>query len=936
MYPVSEAYLQKIQEDYNVSDWYGSIRAVNGVTYAITPAVIEEGSGSITREISTKKDLKIGTTYSAELSISLYLEHVSRYELMQAEVRLFYKLQIRDNLWEEVPLGIFTVTEPPERSQTAIKLTAYDNMSKFNGNFGATLQGSAYSMLVFACEKCGVELGTDQEYIANCPNGQVDTYNTGDVPIYTYRDLIGYLASYLCCYAFIGPDGKLYLRQYDMTPVREVSEHWRYSYTPMDYECFYSSLSAYFTVTQEYEQVVLGGPGLDYDLETHPFLQFNADDVRRACLTNIITSLAQVSYTPFTAKLPCDPSLLPGDVLNFTGNHAVDGKLAAITRQVIKINGQMEVSCGGSDPNLNVMTAMEKKLANASRNANKDAMYYYDYLNAGKIKIRDGKEARIILFNYTTTKETHVDFHAEVKCFVDTTEDYDEENDIYTENDGALFVTYRQGGDLVSDYYPVDTFFDGDHLLHLFYSWWASGNIISSFEVFLHAVGCDVTIELGNSRGTIEGVGLVGDTSWDGSVYIYDEFHPYDFANIRKEIADAETISFPTEKEDTTSQNIRKVNFFSIFKSVQSTLVENGLHRFSVPYNNSQVAKENIIASGSVWKNEDESIDGSVTTTDSPVGRILKVTSNRTPNSGDVTYLCSFDHGETWYTYADGWTPYESGYGMVEGTMEGISEASWASMIAANGTIMIRAILQGNATLTDINIFMWETTSWISQGPEAAGSFDSRYVTNAGDQVELITTGYSFTGSSQSVDSGYENRVVIDDSGFSELRGVDVRDVYDNLLAEAQRDLNTWVVNPSGWTVHEVTYEEGVNTLHLVTVSGWESLITELAVDPNTDYELTFLYNCPTGCSGSGNSRRAFVWAQDWVYTNEDRNMSSGYLLGYSDVWGTASSQTPTQYTARFNSGSNRKVKIELTFGGLSDNQMIDMLFHSIKVRKVR
>ena len=61
-----------------------------------------------------------------------------------------------------------------------------------------------------------------------------------------------------------------------------------------------------------------------------------------------------------------------------------------------------------------------------------------------------------------------------------------------------------------------------------------------------------------------------------------------------------------------------------------------------------------------------------------------------------MTYVVSFDSGATWYSYSGGFVVYTSGYGMTEG--------EWATMIT-NGSIMVRAILRGNATLTDIQIF---------------------------------------------------------------------------------------------------------------------------------------------------------------------------------------------------------------------------------------
>lgn len=772
MLAVSEAYLEAIQSDTVVTDWHGTIKAKNGVVYEITPSAIANNSLKITRQIcQNDKDLQIGTTCSAELDVSLYLENVSRYELFDASISLSFFLELEHNVWEEVPVGKFTVNEPPERNVSIISLHAYDNMMKFNKDFGATLQGSPYDILSFLCSGCGVEFGNTQEEISNFVNGDVETYNFADVRVYTYRDAIGHMATYLCCFAYIGVDGKLYLKPYGMEADRTFTENQRYEYKPKDYEAYYTSLSSYFAVTQEYESVILSDGGLDYDIGANPFIQFNADDVRRSVLTNIITKLATVSYTPFSGKFWCDPSIMPGDVLNFTGNHAVDGKLAAVTKQVIKMNAHMELSCGGSDPNLNVLTATEKRIQTAAKNSNKDGMYYYDYVNPAEIRIRDGKTARIILFNYTTTKQTHVDFHGEVKGYVDTTEEYDEENDLYTENDGVLNITYRQGGDEVTEYYPVDTFFDGLHLLHLFFSWWASGNIISSFEVYLTAIGCDLIIAAGASRGTIEGVGLVGEVNWNGGVYIYDDFKPIDFSIIRKPFTGDLSTAMGTPDDGTLFDTVLRRNFFkTVAKRFTDRIVPFETERFSVPYNDDEMDKQNVIASAGVWANEDPAVDGTVTTPETAVPRILQAKSLHTSGNGDVTYIASFDAGETWWYWSDGWTLYESGYAMVESTMLAITDKQWKSQLIAHGKVMIRAILENDASLTDIQIITSNSEDWDSSS-HLDVECDEYYTIKSRDRTELRYE-YLYQSEEAEIDVGRMSKVDIDTTIYSEVNEI--------------------------------------------------------------------------------------------------------------------------------------------------------------------
>ena len=104
-----------------------------------------------------------------------------------------------------------------------------------------------------------------------------------------------------------------------------------------------------------------------------------------------------------------------------------------------------------------------------------------------------------------------------------------------------------------------------------------------------------------------------------------------------------------------------------------------------------------------VWVVETSGL-GFVTTPDCEVDQILTITSKHSGN--DVAYIVSFDGGETWWTYANGWVEpdyTQDVYGMLEGTMRSITSEQWAEKL--NGTIMVRAILIENATLTDIQIF---------------------------------------------------------------------------------------------------------------------------------------------------------------------------------------------------------------------------------------
>lgn len=707
MYPVSEDYLTAIQRSSTTTYWYGSLKTVNGETYQINEENLAQGANRITRELTASQNIEIGSTCSAGLDISLYLD-VDRYSLYGATITLNFMLKTGDQ-WEEVPLGIFYVVEPPERTLGQVNIHALDGMSKFDKDFGSTIMGSPYQMLQYACLACGVELGNTQSEIVDMTNGNVDTYSYEEATINTFRDLIGYIAVFLCGYAYVGVDGKLYIAQYSMEPVREISEDWRYVYTPCDYETFYTDLEAYFMVTKETESFSTGMPGgLTYNIGGNPLIQFNLDATRHSVLNNILNELASIKYTPFTARVPGDPSLTIGDVLNFTGNHAVDGKVSAITKQVITIKGGMDIECAGSDPRMGVMTTVQKEISAAGKSSNKDGMYYYDFINAGNIHIDDGESAVVTLFNYITTKATHIDYHGQIKMWVDTTELISDDQTACYENDGDILVTYLIDDHEVREYHPQDTFFDGYHLLDLMHFFFSSGNLSSTLKVKITCTGCSVDIETGCARGYMAGVGLAGDSAWDGSVRVEDTIHKVDFHRIHKQIIDSASADTVVPTGDTANDNVAKQVISSRLIRAFTSHVGNfiRLHKFDVPYNKDDMTYDNIKIQDNKWMLNDTSRIGMVTTPNcinTPV--ILNVKSKC---SGlNVFYIVSFDNGTTWWNYNNGWVApdyTQDVYGMFKSTLEAITQEQWAQKLS--GQIMIRAVLIDSiSALTDIEIF---------------------------------------------------------------------------------------------------------------------------------------------------------------------------------------------------------------------------------------
>ena len=143
MYPVSEAFLQAVQENTRRYYWTGRITTTKGASYEFGADDIVKGSGYISSQCCGSTEIELGTVYAAEMGITL-LSDIDRYTLEDALVELFYHLRLSDGSYEEVPMGIFEVSEA-NRTMKCLELKAYDYMLRFDKSFnGFETIGTVY------------------------------------------------------------------------------------------------------------------------------------------------------------------------------------------------------------------------------------------------------------------------------------------------------------------------------------------------------------------------------------------------------------------------------------------------------------------------------------------------------------------------------------------------------------------------------------------------------------------------------------------------------------------------------------------------------------------------------------------------------------------------------------------------------------------------
>ena len=81
-------------------------------------------SGYISRQCCGSTEIELGTVYAAEMGITL-LSDIDRYTLEDAQVTLVFHLVLADDSVEDVPMGVFEVSEANCLAK-CLELKAYD------------------------------------------------------------------------------------------------------------------------------------------------------------------------------------------------------------------------------------------------------------------------------------------------------------------------------------------------------------------------------------------------------------------------------------------------------------------------------------------------------------------------------------------------------------------------------------------------------------------------------------------------------------------------------------------------------------------------------------------------------------------------------------------------------------------------------------------
>lgn len=400
MYAVSEEFKTAIKNPNRTSSIYGTLTTKTGTKYSLNDSNIIKDSLYITNQIVNDNKLCFGAVYAGECGL-LINSTIDRYSLFGAKIELTFSLN-----GEELPLGIFYV-DTPERIGSKIKLTALDNMSKFDVAVDEDVNGSWYDMLKYVSDKCGVGLAQTQEELeALHVNATNQTYTIKQERIDTYRDVLSYMCTVICANATIDNTGKLKIVQYATKACDSNDRSSRLNNCKFsDYTVKFTGITARFFKNENYY------PYSAYDKNIEGII-LDCGDIpivggtttgKNKTIQAMYETLKQIEYIPSTLYIASNPAYELGDMIECKDiNNTSDSVNTYVMSYKFEYRKKQTVNCYGENPLLqNIKDKNSKFIRNveAQMESKDTVIVNYNNLDAFEVK-QDFVE--IILLSYNT------------------------------------------------------------------------------------------------------------------------------------------------------------------------------------------------------------------------------------------------------------------------------------------------------------------------------------------------------------------------------------------------------------------------------------------------------------------------------------------------------------------------------------------------------
>lgn len=695
MYDVSDAYKEAMKQPVQRFRMTGTVGSI-----PFTDENILQGSMSITNQCSDGTDVKIGQVYTGELDITLMNTGLARYSLKGKQIKPIFGLQLADGSYENVPLGVFNVSQA-DWTASGIVIKAYDNMSRLDEECAVTnINGMPYELARTACDYCNVTLGTTEDEFLAFANGDVQLSLYSENDIETWRDFVSWLAQTVACNVMADRDGNIVFRAYNQDVVDTIATTERLAGASFsDFETRYTGLSCVNIADKTTTYYGMDhDDALTYNLGSNPLLQYGTatglEQERRA----VLTALQQVDYVPFSISMIGNPVYDLMDVLSFPEGLGDADKLFCMMKYTFQYHGEYKAEGFGQNPALsNAKSKTDKNLSGLLSSKDDEVMHYNVYNNAEAITVGDGESKSIANIMFVVTKTTHVHIDFEILLTAETTEEGEEYD--WTENDAVATVTYYLNGEEIAVYHPVETWQDGEHILHLMYDLQAVSAQIHTWNVWITMSGGSISIDEYGILGVLYGAGLAADGDWNGQITASDNIAPIRFWPMFRHVADAGEIKRYTPLANVAKDSIKNLDFVNMFGGLADSGIAAASMTIFTPWTNADKVSTSCTTDSSLgWIGSGDTKEG--TALDVVTRAVSGSIDHVTTSCVNAVFYVSFDGGSTWVVRTDdGWS--ESG-SMIKDDLEAVTADEWAE---GGTSVRFRIVLGDDCSAYSLNIY---------------------------------------------------------------------------------------------------------------------------------------------------------------------------------------------------------------------------------------
>lgn len=408
MYDVSEKFKSAVKSSNRKSTIYGTLTTKAGVSYPLNDNNVIKDSLYITNQIVNNSKLTFGAVYAGECGFVIN-STIDRYSLFGATIALNFLISFEDGTDESLPLGVFNV-DTPERIGSKIKLTAVDNMSKFDISVNEDVNGTWYELLKYISDKCEVGLAQTQEELeALHVNATNQNYTIQQDKIDTYRDALSYLCMVVCANATIDNKGKLKIVQYALSACDSNDRTTRLNNCKFsDYTTRYAGVKARFFANENYATYTASNPdidGLTLDLGDIPIVGGTVDG-KHDTIKAIMETVTQISYVPATLYIASNPAYELGDMITCNDvNNTSDSVNIYVMEYKYDYRKKETIKCYGDNPLLqNIKGKTDKQLSSVESQLSAKEMVIINATNAKEITIgQDLKD--IVTLNFSVNSD---------------------------------------------------------------------------------------------------------------------------------------------------------------------------------------------------------------------------------------------------------------------------------------------------------------------------------------------------------------------------------------------------------------------------------------------------------------------------------------------------------------------------------------------------